>query len=79
VSDERISADEALERGYRWIRCGWNHKLNCAIYAPIALMRPFCTKPILAADLELAKWAMEDDPPAGDIPMVPMLASKAGR
>ncbi len=77
----RITVDEALKRGYVWIRMGWNHRLNQPIHAGIRIMRPFLWNGISVAELDEAQAYMNppEPEPAGDIPMVMSEAPEAKR
>lgn len=68
---ERISADEALRRGYRWARIGWNHKENIPLIAPIRMLKPFYVNGFLVADLEKVNLLVNPPcpEPTADIPM----------
>jgi hypothetical protein len=59
MSVERISVDEALSRGYEWIRIGWNHGQNQPILAQIRMIRPCIWGGLSVDALEAAKAIVE--------------------
>lgn len=63
---EYLTADQALDRGYRWIRCGWNHGQNVPIYGSLRMLRSFCVVPILVSTLDEASLFMEGNDGVAD-------------
>lgn len=69
---DKISTDEAISRGYEYVQCGWNHRLNQPIIAQIRQMKSFLIFGISVPELERVRLLVEGPPepePAADIPM----------
>lgn len=72
MSDDRIPVEEALARGYRWAKFGYDHKLNTPVIGSLRMLRPFLPCGVSPKMLEEAERLVEGDMdygPAGDIPM----------
>ena len=52
LQDEKISASAALRRGYEWIQCGYDHRLNKPLIGSIQGLKPFLVFPISVAALD---------------------------
>jgi hypothetical protein len=72
-TSERITFDEAIKRGFRWIRMGWDHGRNVPLIGSLRMSRPFmnCGVDLLVSELQTAQDLMEpkEPEPAGDIPL----------
>ena len=63
MKDEKITADEALRRGYEWIQCGYNHALNKPIIGSIRQLKPFLGKQISVSALDKIRDSMATEKP----------------
>lgn len=72
MTNEKITIEEALARGFVYGPLGYNHAAGRTIVAPLKVIRALSYGGAMVdiQALEHIRWLQEDPEPAADIPLV---------